>query len=181
MRPFLSRLPSITSSCFSRIRLCKNSQSPSVSNSFPCLTQLTAMSWMVARLLQRLIQNSVPLLATVNILLQFGVEHNFDDALQAVATHPPYCISDINRRQARGVVLVLTRRKCEAQSARILPSLNYTRSVGIHATDVGDPFREAFRRWFYLFPCLEHITLGFCQLSARLELSVEESRDNNFH
>ena len=121
-------------------------------------------------------RNPLPLLATVNILLQFGDEHNFDDALQAVVTHPHIISPRLIVDERADFVSVLTRHIREAQSARIPTSVNHARSVETHTTNVGALIRQAFRRWFCLFPCLEHINLGFCQLSARLNLSEVEER-----
>ena len=76
-------------------------------------------------------RNPLPLLATVNILLQFRDEHNFDDAFQAVAT-PPHIVSlrfIVDKRA--DFVLILTRHIREAQSARIPISLNHTSLVEI--------------------------------------------------
>ena len=92
----------------------------------------------------------LPLLATVNILLQFGDGHNFDDAFQAVATHPHIISLRLIVDKRADFVLVFRRHILEARSARIPTSLNHTRSVEI--LYASSP---------------EHVILDFCQLGAR--------------
>ena len=168
---FLNRHPSITSLRLDGIIPFKDQifDSPII---LPYLTQLTAMSPIVNLLLQH--RNRVPLLSFVHVLLRGNVQCQLDP-LAAIATHAHISSLQLSSVPVDNICLTLERHVREDKSTRIITSLGHIRSVVVdQPVHPGRSSPSAVKRWFYLFPHLEHVSLSFRLLCARVRVSDEE-------
>ena len=172
---FLNRHLSITSLCLDGILPVKDPQIPDPQIILPYLTQLTAMSPIVTLLLQH--RNRVPLLSSIHVLLNLNAQSELDP-LPAIATHTHISSLQLSNGVEGDICSILKRHICEDKHTQIITPLGHIRSIVLH-----QPFNYCnlspltTKRWLYLFPHLEHVSLSFCLLDARLRLSAEEKRD----
>jgi hypothetical protein len=169
---FLNRHPSITSLRLDGILPVKDLQIPDPPIILPYLTQLTAMSSIVALLLQH--QNRVPLLSSVHVLLDLNAQSELDP-LPAVATHAHISSLQLSNGVDGDICSILKRHIREDKFTRIFTSLSHIRSVVLdQPINSSTPLPLTIKSWLYLFPHLEHVSLSFRLLDARLRLSDEE-------
>jgi len=169
---FLNRHPSINSLHLDGILPVKDPQIPDPLIVLPCLTQLTAMSPMVTLLLQH--RNMVPLLSTVHVLLYLNAQSELDP-LPAIATHTHISSLQLSNGVEGDICSILKRHISEDKSTRIITSLGHIRSVNLdQPINSNSSSLLTIKRWLYLFPHLEHVSLSSRLLDARLESSDEE-------
>ena len=170
---FLNRHPSITNLRLDGILPVKDSQISDPPIALPYLTQLTAMSPIVTLLLQH--RNRVPLLSSVHILLNWNAQSEVDP-LPAVATHAHISSLQLSNGLEGDICSMFERHIREDKFTRIITSLGHIRSVVLKQaiTNSSNPSPLTIKRWLYLFPHLEHVSLSFPLLDARLKLSAEE-------
>jgi len=172
---FLNRHPSITSLCLDGILPVNDPQVSDPPIILPYLTQLTAMSPIVTLVLQQ--RNRVPLLSSVHVLLNLNAQSELDP-LPAVATHPHISSLQLSNCPDGDIFSILQRHIREDRFTRVITSLSHIRSVILDQLIFpGNSSPLTIKRWLYLFPHLEHVTLSFCLLDSRLELSGEERHD----
>jgi hypothetical protein len=171
---FLNCHPSITSLHLNGIFPFKDPQIPDPPIILPYLTQLTAMSPVMTMLLQQ--RNRVPLLSSVHVL--FNLAQSELDPLPAVAAHAHISSLQLSNSLDGDICSILNGHIREDKFTRIITTLNYIRSVVLdQSINFYDSSRLTINRWLYLFPHLEHVSLSFGLLDARLELSDEEKHD----
>ncbi|KIJ98597.1 hypothetical protein K443DRAFT_627635 [Laccaria amethystina LaAM-08-1] len=171
---FLNRHPSITSLHLNGIFPFKELHIPDPPIILPYLTQLTAMSPVVTMLLQH--RNRVPLLSSVHVL--FNLAQSELDPLPAIATHAHISSLQLSNSLDGDICSILNGHIHEDRFTRIITSLSYVRSVVLNQSiNFYDSSLFTIKRWLYLFPHLEHVSLSFGLLDARLELSDEEKHD----
>ncbi|KIJ98613.1 hypothetical protein K443DRAFT_680641 [Laccaria amethystina LaAM-08-1] len=170
---FLNRHPSITSLYLDGILPVNDPQIPNPPVILPYLTQLTAISPIVTLLLQH--RNRVPFLSSVHVLRNGWKAPSKSDPLPAIASHAHISSLQLSNILVGDICSTLRRHIHEDRSTRIITSLVHIRSVildqSIKSTNATT---LTVKRWLYLFPYLEHVSLSFCLLDARLKLSDEE-------
>ncbi|EDR04288.1 uncharacterized protein LACBIDRAFT_304851 [Laccaria bicolor S238N-H82] len=174
MCSFLNRHPSINSLHLDGILPFKDPQIPDPPIILPYLTQLTALPPMLTSLLQH--RNMVPLLSSVHVLLNGNHESELD-LLVAVATHNHISSLQFSTVLVNDFSLAFESYIREDKSTRIITSLAHIRSVVLNKPDPVHPGKSSpltVKRWLYLFPHLEHVTLSFRLLDDRVKLSDEE-------
>jgi len=174
---FLNRHPSITSVRLDKILPVKDPQIPDPPIMLPYLTQLTAMPPIVTLLLQH--RNMVPLLSSVHVLLNWpwNAQSEFDP-LPAIATHAHISSLQLSNGLHGDICSILERHIREDKCSRIITSLGHIRSVVLdQANSYSYPSLLTIKSWLYLFPHLQHVSLSFRLLDARLDLSDEEMHD----
>lgn len=170
---FLNRHPSTTSLHLEGILPVKDPQIPDPPIILPYLTQVTAMSPVVTSLLQH--RNRVPLLSSVDVLLNWNVQSGLDP-LAAIATHAHISSLKISNGLQGDICSILERHIREDRYTRIITSLSHIRSVVLdQSINSSNPSPLTIKRWLYLFPHLEHVTVSLRLLDVRLGLSAEES------
>ncbi|EDR04290.1 uncharacterized protein LACBIDRAFT_295081 [Laccaria bicolor S238N-H82] len=174
---FLNRHPSTTSLHLEGILPVKDPQIPDPPIILPYLSQLTAISPIVTLLLQH--RNRVPLLSSVHVLLNWNDQSELDP-LAAVATHAHISSLQLSNGIGGDICAILNRYIREDKHTRVITSLAHIRSVILDQRITIHPGKFSpltIKRWLYLFPHLEHVTLSLRLLDPRLGLSAEEKRD----
>ena len=97
------------------------------------------------------------------------------DLLPAIATHTHISSLQLSNGIQGDIYSMLERHIHEDRYTRIITSLSNIRNVFLDQfINSSNPSPLTIKRWLYLFPQLEHVTLSFCLLDARSGLSAKE-------